>query len=68
MLVSRALHNWSMLLAVLAILIVAALVGAGVLQILGVSLEAFSIAGGGVLSWIGFNMMRGSSPQRRASP
>jgi multiple antibiotic resistance protein len=50
-------------LVIPAILVFAALLGAKVLQIFGISLEAFSIAGGGVLSWIGFNMMRGSSPQ-----
>jgi multiple antibiotic resistance protein len=48
-------------LAVLVILVVAALVGARVLQIFGVSLDAFSVAGGGVLSWIGFNMLRADS-------
>jgi small neutral amino acid transporter SnatA (MarC family) len=50
-------------LAVLVILVVAALVGARVLRVFGISLEAFSIAGGGVLTWIGFSMLRGNSPQ-----
>jgi multiple antibiotic resistance protein len=50
-------------LAVLVILVVAALVGARLLHVFGVSLEAFSIAGGGVLTWIGFSMLRGNSPQ-----
>ncbi len=50
-------------LAVLVVLAVAALAGARVLQAFGVSLEAFSIAGGGVLAWIGFSMLRGNSPQ-----
>ena len=50
-------------LAVLVILVVAALMGASVLQVFGISLQAFSIAGGGVLSWIGFTMMLGRSPQ-----
>jgi small neutral amino acid transporter SnatA (MarC family) len=48
-------------LAVLVILVIAALVGARVLQIFGVSLDAFSVAGGGVLAWIGFSMLRGKS-------
>jgi multiple antibiotic resistance protein len=48
-------------LAVLVILVVAALVGARLLQVFGVSLDAFSVAGGGVLSWIGFTMMRANS-------
>jgi multiple antibiotic resistance protein len=48
-------------LAVFVILVVAALVGAKVLQIFGISLDAFSVAGGAVLSWIGFTMMRANS-------
>ena len=52
-------------LAVLVILVVAALIGARVLEVFGISLQAFSIAGGGVLSWIGFTMMLGRSPQPR---
>jgi multiple antibiotic resistance protein len=55
-------------LAVLVILIVAALVGARLLKVFGVSLEAFSIAGGGVLTWIGFSMLRGNSPQAQDAP
>jgi multiple antibiotic resistance protein len=48
-------------LSVLVILVVAALVGTRVLRLFGVSLDAFSVAGGGVLSWIGFTMLRGNS-------
>jgi multiple antibiotic resistance protein len=48
-------------LAVLIILVVAALVGARVLQVFGVSLDAFSVAGGAVLAWIGFTMLRADS-------
>ena len=48
-------------LAVLVILVVAALVGARVLELFGVSLDAFAVAGGGVLSLIGFTMLRGNS-------
>ena len=47
----------------LVILVVAALAGARVLRVFGVSLDAFSIAGGGVLTWIGFSMLRGNSTQ-----
>lgn len=50
-------------LAVLVILLIAALAGARVLQVFGVSLDAFSIAGGGVLTWIGFSMLRGNTAQ-----
>ena len=53
--------------AVLTILFVAALAGARVLHIFGVSLGAFSIAGGGVLTWIGFSMLRGISAQTQPS-
>jgi multiple antibiotic resistance protein len=52
-------------LAVLVILLVAALAGARVLQIFGVSLDAFSVAGGAVLTWIGFTMLRGDSLQAK---
>jgi small neutral amino acid transporter SnatA (MarC family) len=48
-------------LAVLVILTVAALVGARVLQVFGGSLDAFSVAGGGVLSWIGLTMLGAKS-------
>lgn len=54
-------------LAVLVILVVAALVGARVLDIFGVSLDAFSVAGGGVLSWIGFTMLRANSAPAQES-
>lgn len=54
-------------LAVLVILLVAALAGARILHEFGVSLDAFSVAGGGVLVWIGFSMLRGESPGGGAS-
>ncbi len=54
-------------LSVLVILVVAALAGARLLQVFGVSLDAFSVAGGGVLTWIGSSMLRGNSPQAQAS-
>jgi multiple antibiotic resistance protein len=55
-------------LAVLVILIVAARAGARVLQIFGVSLDAFSVAGGGVLTWIGINMLRSDPAPTPAPP
>jgi multiple antibiotic resistance protein len=54
--------------AVLVILVIAALVGARVLQIFGISLDAFSVAGGGVLAWIGFTMLAAKSAQNQDSP
>src|SRR6476660_3777555 len=55
-------------LAVLVILVLAALLGTRILQVFGVSLDAFSVAGGGVLSWIGFSMLRGSPAAERSAP
>ena len=53
--------------AILIILMLAALAGAKVLQIFGISLQAFSVAGGGVLIWIGSSMLRGESAQVQPS-
>jgi multiple antibiotic resistance protein len=47
--------------AILVILTLAALFGARLLDAFGVSLDAFSVAGGGVLVWMGFSMLVGSS-------
>ncbi len=44
-------------LAILAILTVAALIGTQLLHLFGVSLDAFMVAGGGVLAWMGFSML-----------
>ena len=52
-------------LVVLVILALAALVGTWLLDLFGVSLDAFMVAGGGVLAWMGFSMLSGqgsSSP------
>jgi multiple antibiotic resistance protein len=46
--------------AILVILSLAALFGARVLQMFGVSLDAFSVAGGLVLMHMGFGMLRGA--------
>ena len=54
-------------LCVLVILIVAALAGTRVLQVFGVSLDAFAIAGGGVLNWIGFLMLGGNPVHAQSS-
>jgi len=49
-------------LAVLVILLLSAFFGAAVLKQFGVSLDAFRVAGGGVLAWMGFGMLTGKSP------
>ena len=53
--------------SVVVILGLAALAGARILHLFGVSLDAFSVAGGGVLAWIGISMMRGSSSRAAQS-
>jgi multiple antibiotic resistance protein len=46
-------------LAVLIILSGAALIGTELLHLFGVSLDAFMVAGGGILAWMGFSMLSG---------
>jgi multiple antibiotic resistance protein len=46
-------------LAVVIILSAAALVGTQLLHLFGVSLDAFMVAGGGVLAWMGYAMLSG---------
>jgi multiple antibiotic resistance protein len=50
------------MIAVLVILVLAALFGAKVLETFGLSLDAFSVAGGFVLAWMGLSMLKGDSP------
>ena len=45
--------------AVLVILTLAALLGMQLLHLFGVSVDAFMVAGGGVLAWMGFSMLSG---------
>ena len=42
------------------VLVLAALFGARLLQSFGISLDAFQVAGGIVLAWMGFSMLRGA--------
>jgi multiple antibiotic resistance protein len=48
-------------LAVVVILTLAALIGTRLLDLFGVSLDAFMVAGGGVLAWMGFSMLSGQA-------
>ena len=48
------------MIAVFVILSLAALLGTSLLRAFGVSLDAFQVAGGAVLVWMGFSMLRGS--------
>ena len=58
-------------LVIMAILILAAFFGSHVLHVFGISLDAFSVAGGAVLAWIGFSMLSGkgsvSTPSSQAA-
>jgi multiple antibiotic resistance protein len=48
-------------LAIVIILTAAALIGTQLLHLFGVSLDAFMVAGGGVLAWMGFSMLSGQA-------
>jgi small neutral amino acid transporter SnatA (MarC family) len=48
-------------LATAVILIFSALIGTQLLHLFGVSLDAFMVAGGGVLAWMGFSMLSGQA-------
>jgi multiple antibiotic resistance protein len=48
-------------LAIVIILTGAALIGTQLLHLFGVSLDAFMVAGGGVLAWMGFSMLSGQA-------
>ena len=53
--------------AILVILSLAALFGAKVLETFGISLDAFKVAGGGVLAWMGFNMLSGGADSSKSN-
>lgn len=52
---------------ILVILVLAALFGAKLLQMFGVSLDAFSVAGGFVLAWMGIGMLKCETPDSDTS-
>jgi multiple antibiotic resistance protein len=54
-------------LAVAAVLAFAALIGTQLLRLFGVSLDAFMVAGGAVLAWMGFAMLSGQAPSSQVS-
>ena len=66
----RGVHFTAATKAALTILIVlwaAALIGARLLGVFGVSLDVFQVAGGVVLAWMGFSMLRGAGSQTAPS-
>lgn len=57
------------ILSVAAVLVLTAFVGSPLLKLFGISLDAFSVAGGGVLIFIGISMMQGAgTPTASADP
>jgi len=52
--------------AILVILSLAALFGEKVLETFGISLDAFKVAGGGVLAWMGFSMLSGGADSNKS--
>jgi multiple antibiotic resistance protein len=54
-------------IAILAVLVGAALVGTRVLSAFGISLDVFQVAGGVVLAWMGFGMLKGHHSQTAPS-
>ena len=53
-------------LATTLILTVSALIGTQLLHLFGVSLDAFMVAGGGVLAWMGFSMLSGQATSSKS--
>jgi multiple antibiotic resistance protein len=65
-----AVRNATMLVLIVAVvLVIAAFLGSPILNLFGISLDAFSVAGGGVLIFIGFSMLQGTgSPSTPNNP
>jgi multiple antibiotic resistance protein len=56
------------ILTIAVVLVIAALAGARILNIFGIPLDVFSVAGGIVLSFIGFTMLSGSRSDAEPNP
>ena len=65
-----AVRNATMAVVIVGlVLVVAAFLGSPILKVFGISLDAFSVAGGGVLIFIGFSMLQGTdSPSTPSTP
>ena len=64
---ARVLSATKAATAILTVLIVTALVGTKVLGAFGISLDVFQVAGGLVLAWMGFGMLKGDHSQTAPS-
>ena len=53
--------------AVFVILVISALVGTRILKVFGLSIDAFMVAGGVVLAWMGFSMLVGGTRDKAAT-
>jgi multiple antibiotic resistance protein len=56
------------ILTIAVVLVIAALAGARILKVFGIPLDVFSVAGGIVLSFIGFTMLAGSKSTDKPDP
>lgn len=56
------------ILTIAVVMVTAALAGAQILRIFGIPLDVFSVAGGIVLSFIGFTMLAGSKSSDKPNP
>lgn len=56
------------ILIIAVVLVAAAFGGAGILKVFGIDLDVFSVAGGIVLSFIGFTMLAGSNSTTKPDP
>jgi multiple antibiotic resistance protein len=64
----RTLDATRAIAVIAVVLLIAALAGARILGLFGISLDVFSVAGGFVLSFIGFNMLVGSASSDKPDP
>ena len=66
--VERRADAMKVALTIVVVLTLAALIGTRLLDLFGVSLDAFMVAGGGVLAWMGFSMLSGQASSSPVSP
>lgn len=65
---ARIIDATKAILAVMTILMLAAFFGSQILHLFGISLDAFAVAGGAILAWIGFSMLSGGGASSSPEP
>src|ERR1700741_1217806 len=65
--IDRRADAMKVALAIAVILAFAALIGTRLMDLFGVSLDAFMVAGGAVLAWMGFSMLSGQASSSQAA-